>query len=86
MRSRQLTKRTSGKRAKNQQRIRARKGRHLVLESLEQRHLLSNVPLTIGDFVWHDLNANGIQDEGEPGVPDVVVNLLVPQITIVRSP
>ena len=29
----------------------------------------------IGDFVWHDLNGNGIQDVGEPGVPDVVVNV-----------
>ncbi len=76
MRSRQLAKRTSGKRAKNQQRIRARKGRHLALESLENRHLLSAAPLTIGDFVWHDLNANGIQDEGEPGLNDVTVNLL----------
>lgn len=29
----------------------------------------------IGDYVWHDLNMDGIQDEGEPGVPGVVVNL-----------
>ncbi|MGB0383921.1 MAG: SdrD B-like domain-containing protein, partial [Ardenticatenaceae bacterium] len=27
---------------------------------------------TIGDFVWYDVNGNGIQDEGEPGVEDVV--------------
>jgi hypothetical protein len=31
---------------------------------------------SIGDFVWHDLNGNGIQDAGEPGVPNVTVNLL----------
>lgn len=30
----------------------------------------------IGNFVWEDLNKNGIQDANEPGVPDVVVNLL----------
>ncbi len=30
---------------------------------------------TIGDFVWLDLNENGIQDEGEPGVPGVEVTL-----------
>ena len=30
---------------------------------------------TIGDFVWEDLNGNGIQDAGEPGIPDVTVNL-----------
>ena len=32
-------------------------------------------PAHIGDAVWHDLNANGIQDEGESGIPDVTVNL-----------
>jgi LPXTG-site transpeptidase (sortase) family protein len=31
---------------------------------------------SIGDFVWNDLNANGIQDAGEPGIPGVTVNLL----------
>jgi hypothetical protein len=29
----------------------------------------------LGDFVWDDLNANGIQDGGEPGIPNVVVRL-----------
>ncbi|MFD9702102.1 SdrD B-like domain-containing protein [Lentzea sp. NPDC059081] len=29
----------------------------------------------IGDFVWKDLNGNGLQDEGEPGVPGVTVKL-----------
>jgi uncharacterized repeat protein (TIGR01451 family) len=29
----------------------------------------------LGDFVWHDLNGNGIQNVGEPGLPGVVVNL-----------
>jgi hypothetical protein len=28
-----------------------------------------------GDFVWDDLNQNGIQDALEPGVPGIVVNL-----------
>ena len=32
-------------------------------------------PATIGDFVWNDLNGNGIQDAGEPGIPGVIVNL-----------
>ena len=31
---------------------------------------------TIGDFVWRDKNANGIQDAGEPGIQGVVVELL----------
>jgi large repetitive protein len=31
---------------------------------------------SIGDFVWKDRNANGIQDTGEPGVPNIKVELL----------
>ncbi len=30
---------------------------------------------SLGDFVWSDLNANGIQDPGEPGIPGVTVTL-----------
>lgn len=30
-------------------------------------------PARIGDFVWLDLNRNGIQDPGEPGIPGVTV-------------
>ncbi len=30
---------------------------------------------SIGDTVWHDANGNGVQDAGEPGIPDVVVEL-----------
>ena len=30
----------------------------------------------IGDLVWHDLNTNGIQDGGEPGVSGITVHLL----------
>ncbi len=30
---------------------------------------------TIGDRVWEDLNRNGIQDNGEPGINGVLVNL-----------
>ena len=33
------------------------------------------LPATLGDFVWHDLNENGIQDEGEPGIAGVMVEL-----------
>src|SRR5207248_11759034 len=29
----------------------------------------------VGDYVWADKNANGIQDPGEPGVPGVKVTL-----------
>ncbi|MEP7134943.1 MAG: SdrD B-like domain-containing protein, partial [Chloroflexota bacterium] len=30
---------------------------------------------SLGDFVWNDLNANGIQDAGEAGIPNVSVEL-----------
>jgi uncharacterized repeat protein (TIGR01451 family) len=38
---------------------------------------LRNVPNTglIGDFVWHDLNRNGLQDANEPGIANVSVTL-----------
>ena len=32
-------------------------------------------PITIGDFVWNDSNANGIQDSGEPGINGVTLTL-----------
>jgi hypothetical protein len=36
----------------------------------------------IGDFVWNDLNNNGIQDAGEPGINGVVLSLTYPDGTI----
>jgi hypothetical protein len=32
--------------------------------------------VTLGDLVWNDYNADGIQDAGEPGIPGVSVQLL----------
>jgi hypothetical protein len=32
-------------------------------------------PVTIGNFVWSDLNGNGLQDAGEPGINGVAVKL-----------
>ena len=29
----------------------------------------------VGDYVWQDLNYNGLQDANEPGVPGVLVTL-----------
>ncbi|MFZ1749419.1 MAG: SdrD B-like domain-containing protein [Saprospiraceae bacterium] len=31
---------------------------------------------SIGNFVWHDLDADGVQDPGEPGIGNVVVRLI----------
>jgi LPXTG-motif cell wall-anchored protein len=36
---------------------------------------ISAPPNRLGDFVWVDSNHNGIQDNGEPGVPNVLVTL-----------
>jgi hypothetical protein len=33
-------------------------------------------PLTVGDLVWEDLNGDGIQDDGEPGIGGVELTLL----------
>jgi uncharacterized repeat protein (TIGR01451 family) len=32
-------------------------------------------PASLGDFVWNDGNNNGVQDQGEPGVPGVVATI-----------
>jgi hypothetical protein len=32
-------------------------------------------PVNIGNFVWHDLDGDGRQDDGEPGIAGVVVQL-----------
>lgn len=33
------------------------------------------LPVTIGNFVWVDVNKNGMQDAGEPGLSNVLLNL-----------
>ena len=33
------------------------------------------VPVTIGDFVWNDLDGDGVQDPGEPGIGGVTVTV-----------
>ncbi|MDX1926069.1 MAG: SdrD B-like domain-containing protein [Pirellulaceae bacterium] len=32
-------------------------------------------PASLGNFVWHDLNGNGLQEAHEPGIPDARVTL-----------
>ncbi len=34
------------------------------------------LPAVLGDFVWDDLDGDGVQDAGEPGIGGVTVNLL----------
>jgi hypothetical protein len=39
--------------------------------------VIRQLPATVGNFVWADKNANGIQDAGEPGVGGIRVELYV---------
>ncbi len=39
----------------------------------------------IGDFVWNDLNGNGLQDVGEPGIKGAVVKLTMPNGTVLTT-
>lgn len=40
---------------------------------------------TVGDYVWIDKNNNGIQDKGEPGVPNVMVVLYDSLMNIIAT-
>jgi len=42
-----------------------------------------NAKAALGDKVWNDLNNNGIQDAGEPGIPGVTVTLFAADGTTV---
>jgi uncharacterized repeat protein (TIGR01451 family) len=42
-------------------------------------------PASLGDTVWLDINGNGIQDQNEPGVAGVVVNLYRSDDTLVKT-
>lgn len=46
-----------------------------VVESLEAREVPALFGAQLGDFVWHDLNKDGIQTAGEPGINGVQVDL-----------
>ncbi|MEL6124413.1 MAG: SdrD B-like domain-containing protein, partial [Bacteroidota bacterium] len=39
----------------------------------------------IGDFVWDDLNRNGVQEQGEPGIPGTLVRLFDDRDNLVDS-
>ncbi|MBE3136376.1 MAG: PKD domain-containing protein [Thermoplasmata archaeon] len=41
--------------------------------------------LTLGDFVWNDIDADGIQDAGEPGISGVTVSLYTENGTLIDS-
>lgn len=44
------------------------------------------VPASLGDRVWHDLDADGVQDAGEAGLANVTVRLLAADgVTVITS-
>ena len=45
----------------------------------------SCTPYSIGDFVWNDKNANGIQDAGEMGVPGIGIQLFNEKGQLLKS-
>ncbi|WP_338845578.1 SdrD B-like domain-containing protein [Massilia sp. W12] len=54
--------------------------------SLSPNYLTFNVPPAhLGDFVWHDKNANGVQDADESGIAGVVMQLKDAQGNVVAS-
>lgn len=36
---------------------------------------ITSVPSMLGDYVWLDLNGDGVQDAGEAGIPDITVSI-----------
>ena len=67
--------RKSGLSSKRRRRLTA------AVESLEQRRML----WAIGDTVWADLNCDGIQNAGEPGLANVTVQLKDSNGNVIRT-
>lgn len=51
-------------------------GNDLAGEDDQDSVSITVVPTSLGDSVWLDLDADGVQDTGEPGIPDVKVDLV----------
>ncbi|MBE3120860.1 MAG: PKD domain-containing protein [Thermoplasmata archaeon] len=56
---------------------------HSIQRTFFELSLPSKVP--IGDLVWNDWDADGIQDAGEPGIPEITVSLYTQNGTWVDS-
>jgi hypothetical protein len=52
---------------------------------VNQLTVTANKPASLGDFVWIDNNANGIQDKGEPGISNIEVVLYDSLLNIIDS-
>ncbi|MGB0839356.1 MAG: SdrD B-like domain-containing protein, partial [Chitinophagales bacterium] len=47
--------------------------------------LCNPAPIMIGDYAWSDVNQNGVQDAGEPGIPGVILVLYNNTGTVIAS-
>ncbi|MFJ2618370.1 SdrD B-like domain-containing protein [Glutamicibacter sp. NPDC087344] len=47
--------------------------------TLDFGFVLKPQKVSVGDYVWVDTNRDGLQDEGEPGIPGVVLTLVGPE-------
>ncbi|HOB75440.1 MAG TPA: SdrD B-like domain-containing protein [Phycisphaerae bacterium] len=56
------------------------------ISMLPQAAPASTCDIVLGDLVWMDLNGNGIQDDGEPGVAGVAVDLYYCQLSTPGGP
>ena len=56
-------------------------GNHSWTDSQTDPAYYNGVASSIGDFVWWDVNWNGIQDTDEPGIPGVLVTIVVGGVT-----
>ncbi|MEM7535401.1 MAG: SdrD B-like domain-containing protein [Chloroflexota bacterium] len=52
-------------------------GVYTLLSGMNERGVDAGIfePATLGDRVWEDSNGNGLQDDDEPGVADILVSL-----------
>ena len=57
-------------------------GKQNLMGDIELLQDLSLLPIEIGNRVWQDLNGNGVQDPGEPGIPGITVSLQGPTNTV----
>jgi uncharacterized repeat protein (TIGR01451 family) len=53
---------------------------------LAQDNAITGLGASIGDFVWADIDSDGVQDSGEPGIGGVTVNLYAADsVTLLES-
>ncbi len=53
-------------------------GNDVLAEDDQDQVTIEVVPTSLGDYVFLDLNGDGVQDPGEPGIPDVEVLITFP--------